>query len=87
MAEAGRAGKVPVDFAFPIGTVEAARRLGTGGRDVYDLLLAGVLRGGPDRRGFVVIDADSVDEALAARSGQSGRAAHGRPRAGDATTE
>jgi hypothetical protein len=45
---------------------EAAQRLGLRGRDVYRLLFAGELDGGPGRDGMVYFDEASVDAYLAA---------------------
>lgn len=44
---------------------EAARRLGLKGRDVYLLLFAGELDGGPGRDGTVYFDEASIDAYLA----------------------
>ena len=43
---------------------EAAERLGVRGRDVYNLLFAGELDGGPGRDGMVYFDEDSIDAYL-----------------------
>ena len=43
---------------------EAAERLGLRGRDVYDLLFAGKLDGGPGRDGMVYFDEASIEAYL-----------------------
>lgn len=43
---------------------EAAKRLGLRGRDVYALLFAGELDGGPGRDGMVYFDAGSLEAYL-----------------------
>ena len=43
---------------------EAAKRLGVRGRDVYALLFAGELDGGPGRDGMVYFDEKSIDAYL-----------------------
>ncbi|HAS09817.1 MAG TPA: hypothetical protein DCS55_04750 [Acidimicrobiaceae bacterium] len=43
---------------------EAAERLGIRGRDVYMMLFAGELDGGPDRGGLVYFDEASIDRYL-----------------------
>lgn len=43
---------------------EAAERLGIRGRDVYMMLFAGELDGGPDRDGLVYFDEASIDRYL-----------------------
>jgi hypothetical protein len=43
---------------------EAAKRLGLRGRDVYNLLFAGELDGGPGRDGMVYFDEASLDAYL-----------------------
>lgn len=43
---------------------EAAKRLGIRGRDVYQLLFAGELDGGPGRDGMVNFDEASIDSYL-----------------------
>ena len=43
---------------------EAAKRLGVRGRDVYMLLFAGELDGGPGRDGIVYFDEASIDAYL-----------------------
>ena len=64
MADRAHPPTVPVEFATPLTTPEAARRLGIDVRDVYNLIFRGALRGGPDRRGCVVVDADAVEQLL-----------------------
>ena len=45
-------------------STEAARRLGIDGADVYRMLFAGELNGGPGRDGMVYFDEASIDSYL-----------------------
>jgi hypothetical protein len=47
-------------------TPEAGRRLGIGTEDVYRLIFAGELDGGPDRTGVVKVSVTAIDQYLAA---------------------
>ena len=49
-------------------TPDVARRLGITGREVYELIFSGELRGGPGSDGLVYVDAADVDAYLLARS-------------------
>lgn len=55
----------PLEFAEPLSTIEAARRLDVDVATVYSLIFRGVLRGGPDKTADVKVEAASVQAALA----------------------
>ncbi len=58
--------KAPVAFDEPLTTHQAAARLGVDVGVIWDLLLSGQLRGGPDRSRRIWIDGEHLRELVAA---------------------